>query len=369
MDESLRDFLARCRQDWGAADLRSVLRKLHTVGLKDVHSLLRAVEDGSINIKLEAFGERTFTSSTLAAFRAECDQQQSTPSKHPNNPEPSVDELLADARRRARSQEVPGVTKFFRTEVLTGESASSASLTSEMRSGSPKVAPRSEQPQQQEYPKSFSFNTNNEQEEQDLLYREMKRTIQVLDRAADNARKRNAKLSSGLSEAQAGIGRIQESLRRARVHTTAAQSPPKPTHFSGTRAHPSVSATPSTSSTPQPRPSSAPRNARQASKRSPSAPPGGTTSTPPYNRGSQSGFTFGDGRSVKQPTQSPSQVRSALETVRAEMRAARSKSVAERRDKLRELQLRWHPDKNPHSEAEATAVFQLIQSEKGLLGL
>jgi curved DNA-binding protein CbpA len=51
------------------------------------------------------------------------------------------------------------------------------------------------------------------------------------------------------------------------------------------------------------------------------------------------------------------------------MQAARRKSVSERRDKLRELQLRWHPDKNPNSEAEATAVFQLIQSEKGLLGL
>eukprot|EP00746_Dinoflagellata_sp_MGD_P006820 gnl/MRDRNA2_/MRDRNA2_113440_c0_seq1.p1 gnl/MRDRNA2_/MRDRNA2_113440_c0~~gnl/MRDRNA2_/MRDRNA2_113440_c0_seq1.p1 ORF type:complete len:430 (-),score=61.66 gnl/MRDRNA2_/MRDRNA2_113440_c0_seq1:14-1303(-) len=427
LDESLRDFLARCRQDWGHADLRSVQRKLHTVGITDVNSLLKAVKDGSLNIKLEAFGERTFTSQTLAIFRAECDSQHSARPNPSSNPEPSVDAFLTEARQRAQSQEVPGVTKLFRTELLTGASASSAPIDapqnpsddSKGSKGFKMSGSGTERLQQQEdapnfghnpfntredrdplYPNGLHPNTTDEQELRDPLYREMRRTIQTLDRAADNARRRNAKLQSGLSEAQAGLERIQESLRRSRVHPEMKQGPPR--SMPSTRAHASTSSTSSASSMPQPQPSAeypgprgtrndyaGPRNSRNASKRSPSAPPGSSmpphgrpgaqgaspsahpgNSTPPRcNRGSQRGFTFGDGRSVKQPNQNLSPACSALDAVRTEMRAARSKSVVERREKLRELQLRWHPDKNPSSEAEATAVFQLIQSEKGLLGL
>merc|ERR1719265_2903424 len=109
VEQSLRDFLAKCGNNWGPQDLRSVQRKLRVVGINDVRSLLKAVREENLNLKLEAFGERTFTSQTLAVFRVECDKIETPSSDPPGRAKQSVDEVLAGARQRARSQEATGV--------------------------------------------------------------------------------------------------------------------------------------------------------------------------------------------------------------------------------------------------------------------
>jgi len=67
---TLADFLGCCRGDWGPRDLRAVQRKLVGVGVSKVDDLLKLVHDGILNERLEAAGERRFTTETLDAMRA-----------------------------------------------------------------------------------------------------------------------------------------------------------------------------------------------------------------------------------------------------------------------------------------------------------
>mmetsp|Transcript_149236 Transcript_149236/g.278314 ORF Transcript_149236/g.278314 Transcript_149236/m.278314 type:complete len:512 (+) Transcript_149236:88-1623(+) len=64
----LRKFLGCCRSDWGPRELRAVCRKLGLVGVSNVSELLRRVHDGTLNDRLDAAGERRFTSETLDAM-------------------------------------------------------------------------------------------------------------------------------------------------------------------------------------------------------------------------------------------------------------------------------------------------------------
>lgn len=66
----LESFLACCRGDWRPKELKAVKRKLASIGVEDVAGLLRCVNDGTLNERLDGIGERHFTGDTLDAMRS-----------------------------------------------------------------------------------------------------------------------------------------------------------------------------------------------------------------------------------------------------------------------------------------------------------
>lgn len=65
----LHTFLACCRSDWGARELRAVEEKLGLVGVQDVKQLRVSLASGSLNDILHQAGEKAFTTQTLDAMR------------------------------------------------------------------------------------------------------------------------------------------------------------------------------------------------------------------------------------------------------------------------------------------------------------
>merc|ERR1711963_897141 len=58
----------------------------------------------------------------------------------------------------------------------------------------------------------------------------------------------------------------------------------------------------------------------------------------------------------------PSAAQAQIEAIRLEMLTRMDAPENERKAFLRDLQRRWHPDKNPDDTVVATAVFQYISS-------
>jgi len=249
-------------------------------------------------------------------------------------------------------------------------------------------------------------------DESDNFRRQVNRGLAYIDEAAKEAHRRNADLSRCLEEVQADITRISDRMTaarqeriRGRAATQAAASkifanatpsmpsaaqPPKATasarpfqNIHASYASRKYSAAPPRSPRSSDRPGSRAMpgiGARRASGRG-RAPSTRTSEAPSArcSRAAQEGFSFGSAGTARRKLASeeaaPQQEddnphRATKDNVRAQMASMRHKSEAEQKAFVKQLLVKWHPDRNPDSTEMATAMFQYIQQEKEhLLGL
>lgn len=247
------------------------------------------------------------------------------------------------------------------------------------------------------------------------LRQQICRGLSQVDAVAAEAKRRNGEVTRCLAEVQADIARITERMCAARQRKDrrsssyasrdlpAASSSASASSAPKARARPSASQPappPPPSATPagpppsgQPsmlprRPGSEHRQRRQSSElRGPHVGPGAQQARQPREatgtRGMQSGFTFGgQPRPLRAPpleagnaglgsaSRAPDPGAQAQEAVRSQLLAMSGRPEADRKACVKRLLVKWHPDRNPDSIEEATAVFQYIQQEKErLLGL
>uniref|UniRef100_A0A7S4T4G4 J domain-containing protein n=1 Tax=Alexandrium monilatum TaxID=311494 RepID=A0A7S4T4G4_9DINO len=419
---TLTGFLSRCRSDWKQRDLDAVVEKLAAVGVFKVGELIRLLQEGILNERLTAVGEKRFTAETLRAMRSTGAELDVGPSaQQPGLPDAGLhgDDMSTDSgEEEDLGMHFPG-----------GLNASQGVWASR------RPFPAFEQPQ--------------------TLRRRLCRGLACVERAATEAKRRNRDVTQCLAEVQSDITRISERMqavrrkqqqqqqqqqrRRSSTCTPGFASPGGDSMFAD-ETEGWTTPRPRTQGEPGPRAASyrgpdryrrpegwgrgegcPPRpETHEGSHRDPLRPsvlPTPPRTAPPRTRGgrswgsslrggpgprgpaparraapgrearfpraAQEGFTFGAGAAAhghpRMPKTPPlnqdmwaevpeppmdDPAAKAQETVRHEMLAVRGRSEADRRSFVKRLLVKWHPDRNPQSSELATAVFQFIQQEK-----
>jgi len=180
---TLTGFLSRCRSDWKQRDLDAVVEKLAAVGVFKVGELIRLLQEGILNERLTAVGEKRFTAETLRAMRSTGAELDVGPSaQQPGLPDAGLhgDDMSTDSgEEEDLGMHFPG-----------GLNASQGVWASR------RPFPAFEQPQ--------------------TLRRRLCRGLACVERAATEAKRRNRDVTQCLAEVQSDITRISERMQAVR---------------------------------------------------------------------------------------------------------------------------------------------------------